>query len=87
MLRVSTFSRIVFTFILYLPLTTKQGFEQLLFMEEMLRNMLGVKFKDGKCAELCLKLSFENNWHFVILLNQMVFKIACPETKFKIITS
>ena len=25
---------------------------------------IGVKFKDGICTELCLKLWFESDWHF-----------------------
>ena len=28
------------------------------------RKRVGVRFKDGICAELCLKLWFESNWYF-----------------------
>ena len=28
------------------------------------KEKLGVKFEDGKCAALCLKLWFERNWYF-----------------------
>ena len=31
---------------------------------------LGVKFKEGICAKLCLKLWFESGWFFVILPSQ-----------------
>ena len=30
-------------------------------------NYLIVKFKDGMCTELCLKLWFESDWHFCII--------------------
>ena len=41
---------------------------------------VGVKYKDGMCAELCLKLWFERDWYFVILLSQDGFESHCPET-------
>ena len=28
------------------------------------KEILGVKFKDGMCPKLCLKLSFERDWYF-----------------------
>ena len=28
------------------------------------KESLGVKFKDGICAKLCLKLWFESDWYF-----------------------
>ena len=28
------------------------------------KEKVGVKFKEGGCAELCLKLWFEGNWYF-----------------------
>ena len=34
----------------------------------------GVKFKDGICVELCLKLWYESDWYFVILLSQDGFE-------------
>ena len=29
-----------------------------------LKESVGVKFKEGICAELCLKLWFKSDWHF-----------------------
>ena len=46
---------------------------------------LKVKFKDGICIELHLKLRFES--HFVTLLGQDSFESDCPERKFQTITS
>ena len=45
-----------------------------------------VKYIDGICAKLCLKLWFESDWYFVILLSQDGFKCD-PETNFLTITS
>ena len=33
-----------------------------------------VKYMDGICAKFCLKLWFEGDWYFVILLSQDGFK-------------
>ena len=46
------------------------------------KESLRVKFKDGICAKLCLKLWFESDWHFVIFPSQDGFESDCPETKF-----
>ena len=48
---------------------------------------LGVKFKDGICAELCLKSGLKATGIFVILLSQDGFESECPETKFQTIFS
>ena len=47
------------------------------------KGSLWVKFKNGICAELCLKLWFESDYLFVILLSQDDFENNCPETKFQ----
>ena len=51
------------------------------------KESVGVKFKDGICAEFYLKLWFEIDWYFLILLSQHGFESDCPETRFQIITS
>ena len=48
------------------------------------KETLGLKFKDGVCAEFYLKLWFESN--FVILLRQDGFESNFPKTKFQTIT-
>ena len=45
------------------------------------KESVGVRFKEGICAELCLKLWSENDWHFVILLSQDGFEGNSPERK------
>ena len=39
------------------------------------KESVGVKYKDGICAELCLKLWFESNCNFVILPSQDVVTV------------
>ena len=48
---------------------------------------LRVKLKDGISAEFCLKLWFEHDWYFAILLSQDGFESNCPEAKLHTITS
>ena len=45
------------------------------------KESVGVRFKEGICAELCLKLWSENDWHFVILLSQDGFEDNSPVRK------
>ena len=49
------------------------------------KQSVGVKYKDGTCAELWLKLSWKAADIFVILLSQDGFKSDCPGTKFQAI--
>ena len=53
------------------------------------KESLGVEFKDGICAELCLKLWFQSNWYFCILLllSRDGFEIDCTEIKLQKIFS
>ena len=46
------------------------------------KESLGVKYKDDICAALYLKLWFERDWYFLLLLSQGGFESDCPETKF-----
>ena len=39
-----------------------------------LKERVGVKFKEGICAELCLKLWFESGWYFWKSRVRMVLK-------------
>ena len=45
------------------------------------KESVGVKLKDGICAELRLKLWFENASIFVILLSEDGFESYCQERK------
>ena len=46
---------------------------------------VGVKYIDGICTKICLKIWFESDWYFVILLSQDGFKWN-RETNFQTIT-
>ena len=41
-----------------------QGLQSFVICIVNVGKRLGVKFKDGLCDELCLKLCFERDWHF-----------------------
>ena len=45
-----------------------------------------VKYKDDLCTELCLKLSFESYWFFLILSSHDAFESYCRQKKFQTIT-
>ena len=45
-----------------------------------------VKYKDGLCVKLCLKLWFESDWYFCNI-TVLGFESNSPETKFQTITS
>ena len=51
------------------------------------KKSLEVKFKDGICNKLCLKLLFEKDCFFVMLLSTDGSESDCPERKFQTITS
>ena len=47
------------------------------------KESVGVRFKEGICAELCLKLWSERDWHFVILQVTMVLKATLQKESSK----
>ena len=50
------------------------------------KEILGVKFKDVTCAELCLQLWIESEVLFLLLLRQDGFESNYQETQFQTIT-
>ena len=50
------------------------------------KESLGVKFKGGICAELCLNFGLKTAGILVILQSQDGFESDCPERKFQTIT-
>ena len=40
---------------------------------------VGVKFMEGICSKLCLKLWFESDWYFCNITKSDGFESDCPE--------
>ena len=55
-------------------------------MEARFKRKCRVKYKDDIRADLCLKVWFESDWYFVILLSQDCSENSCPKTKLQTIT-